>query len=133
MVSCEKDCPEPTAQPQRVNHVIHINTVGQMGAPYSYKVWCLYDPADFNTFDTTAPPTMTISGYVDPYSMTFPFTMDRDEFYYIIGYRDTVQHTDSFWYSHASGSGWGVVTMFQQYRFFNRSKDWGTSFPATNF
>ena len=114
-----KKFPEIVIQPQ-----------GEAGTHYKYNIYTVYEPNDFNRFDTLQHPLYSISGKVGD---TLHIPMTDEKFYYVIGYRDTIAHLDSFSYSQSSGSGTTVLSLIHRFIFINRHQSAGVALPATEY
>lgn len=108
LFACKKDCVEPITFSD-----ITLRPDGFSGTRYEYRVYCVYDTRGFNVEDSTQTPTLTVSGEVDRTNPYVIVKMDRDEFFYVLGYRD--------------------ANNVRQYIFFNRHVAAGGTLPATIF
>ena len=127
LFACKKEDVQP-----KVFSYITVRPDGPLGTPYEYRVYRVYDPNDFNRFDSLQAPAATYGGRV---SLDTPYVlipMDGDEFYYVVGYRCEA-YVDSFNVSQASGQGWTAVTLTHRYVTINRHVSAGFSLPATTY
>lgn len=108
---------------------ITIRPYGEIGTSYSYNVYCVDEPEFFNERDTMAAPTYKVQGKCT--GKNIKIEMLINDFYYIIAYRDTVSHVDSFWTWNSSGGGWTVMTRSVRFLKFNRTLVYGVTLPAT--
>lgn len=108
---------------------INILQWGPEGKPFSYNVYCIDDPDFFNERDTTAEPTFRISGIYQ--GQPIKIQMHRNDFYYIIAFRDTVSRIDSFWTWNTQGGGWTIQERSVRFLKFNRTQNYGVTLPTT--
>ena len=125
--ACKKEDLSP-----KVTTYITVHPDGPIGTRYSYRVYKVYDPNDFNRFDSLQKFAASYSGRVSLDTPYLLIPMNSDEFYYVVGYRCEA-YTDSFYISQASGQGWITATLTHKYVIVNRHTTAGFSLPATEY
>lgn len=107
---------------------LQVIPTGADGTPYTFKLYQCYNPREFNVLDTTQEPNGTFTG-VSHGGDAVDISMMRDEFFYVIGYRDTVSHIDSV----STATGWKYFTVNHRFIFVNRHGPSAVNIPATTF